>query len=262
MILKYLPTISPLFFNQRETTVFHDEPRHRQVKHRVLDVKQKHCVIVHGWNSPYWFLWKLKEALRARPEADDWYFWMPDYPTQWHGFDWCARDIIRVLEAQDTSWDDVILIGFSMGGVVARQMALEGFEKGFRPRALISIGAPQEGIAPWVPHFIPGPRSIHKSSTRLQALNTEARDLALRERMHFFAINHRDRSGLHRHDGLVCESSARGESLGEVGSRQTITVDFGRRRMPLFSPTPHVAGMSPHVMSPMIDLCARLFEEG
>ncbi len=218
--------------------------------------REKHCVLLHGWNSPGWFLEDLKDALRALPQAASWRFWIPDYPTHRYSFVRAASEVRRALLSQSVSWDDVVLIGYSMGGLVARQMARDGFPC----RSLVTLCSPHEGVLPWVPLPTMGPQSLGKSSTQLRNLNRDPRDIKLREHAHFFAINYHDRLGNHRHDGLVPESSARGDHLGNVAQRQTIHLEYGREVASIIPVGPHVRGMNPQIMVPVLGTCAQLFE--
>ena len=218
--------------------------------------REKHCVLLHGWNSPGWFLREWKDALRALPQAAPWRFWLPDYPTHRFSFVRAASEVRRALLSQDANWDDVILIGYSMGGLVARQMARDGFPC----RSLVTICSPHEGVLPWIPLPTIGPQSLWKSSTQLRNLNRDARDEKMRAHSHFFAISYHDRLGNHHHDGLVPERSARGDHLGNVAQRETIHLEYGREIAPIIPVGPHVRGMNPQIMNPVLETCARLFE--
>ena len=238
------------YFEPARVTLQTDEPR------ETSSGRQKHCVLLHGWNSPGWFLREWKDALRELPQAAPWRFWLPDYPTHRFSFVRAASEVRRALLSQDANWDDVILIGYSMGGLVARQMARDGFPC----RSLVTICSPHEGVLPWIPLPTIGPQSLWKSSTQLRNLNRDARDEKMRARSHFFAISYHDRLGNHHHDGLVPERSARGDHLGNVAQRETIHLEYGREIAPIIPVGPHVRGMNPQIMNPVLETCAQLFE--
>ncbi len=221
---------------------------------RETSICQKHCVLLHGWNSPSWFLNDWKDALRDLPQAANWRFWLPDFPTHRFSFVRAAQEVRRALSAQEANWDDVILIGYSMGGLVARQMARDGFPC----RAVVTICSPNEGVLPWVPTPTIGPQSLRKSSTQLRSLNRETP--GENAPLHLFAVTYRDLLGNHWHDGLVSERSALGEHLRTVAHRQTVHLEYGRQIASLVPVGPHVRGMNPTTMNPVLETCARLFE--
>lgn len=225
---------------------------------RVLADTPRHCVLLHGWNCHSSYLMPLLEALRAREEARHHTFWLLDFPTHFRPFDDAARGVSRVLAAQNTDWRDTIFLGYSMGGVVARRLIADGFPC----RALVTICAPHDGPARWVPRVTAGPRSLGKRSPQMRALNADARDTLRRRDYHFFALTYRDRLGFHDDDAVVPRASALGEHLGEVGTRRVVTVDYGRALGRSFKNNPHVEGLNPRTMQPAIELCARLFAEG
>lgn len=239
------------YFEPRGVTLQSDTPRESSVG------RARHCVLLHGWNSPGWFLNAWKNALRDLPGAASWRFWLPNYPTHRLSFVGASTAVRHALRSHIGVEDDVLLIGYSMGGLVARQMARDGFPC----RALVTICSPLEGVTRWVPLPTSGPQSLSRSSTQLRALNHSSRDRELRARSHYFAITYRDRFGFHSHDGLVSESSARGEHLGNVAQRRTIHLDYGHEIARLIPVGPHIRGMNPQTMFPVLETCAQLFAE-
>lgn len=183
---------------------------------------QKHCVILHGWASHGSESAEIWRAARLMPQAVGWHFWDVTYDSQWTTFGDSAQAIASELQRLPYDWSNTVLIGNSMGGVIARQMV----SLGFPCRALLSICSPHQGPAPWVPVPGRGPRSIARWSRALAKLNHHPLDRAARSRYHFFAITYTDALGYHPYDGIVLQSSALGESLGPVAQRHTIHLRY------------------------------------
>jgi pimeloyl-ACP methyl ester carboxylesterase len=70
-----------------------------------------------------------------------------NYKTHWRNFADSARDIGAAMRDEPYDLSHTVFVGFSMGGLVARQMVADGFSC----QALISIATPHQGTAPWVP---------------------------------------------------------------------------------------------------------------
>jgi pimeloyl-ACP methyl ester carboxylesterase len=190
---------------------------------------EKHCVILHGWAANGASMHAIAGALRALPAGADRHFWIANYDTTWTPLDASAKLLVRALQRQPHDFSDTLLIGYSMGGVVARRMVVEGFPC----RDLIALCAPHRGTAWWVPEalfgpFLRGPHSLHGQSRALTALNRHPRDRARRDSYHFLAMTYDDVLGSHDHDGIVTRESALGEGLGPVASRQTMRLEYSR----------------------------------
>jgi len=127
----------------------------------------KHCIVLHGWSLDASGVSEITEAMRALPQARGRRFWDVSYDTQWTTFTSSARRIMEELQNQSDDFSDTLLIGYSMGGVVARQMIALGFPC----HALITICSPHHGPMPWIPPVGRGPRSIAPWSPTLAALN-------------------------------------------------------------------------------------------
>ncbi len=188
------------------------------------------------------------------PQAASWRFWSVDYKTHFRAFPDSARDLTEAFARQPHDFSNTVFIGYSMGGLVARQMVALGFPC----RALITLCSPHEGLAPWVLAHSPGTRSLSRRSPHLAALNAHPRDVAARSRYHFFAITYDDIRGPHDDDGIVTTSSALGENLGMVASRQRLHLSYGKT---LALRGPHIAGMNARNIAPVIQLCAGLFAQ-
>ncbi len=192
---------------------------------------QKHCIILHGWASDGDESGELWRAAKELPSSARWHFWDATYDSHWTTFGDSAKEIARALNALPLDFSQSIIIGNSMGGVVARALVKEGIGC----RALISVCSPHLGPAPWVPVPSRGPRSIAPWSRSLAALNNDERDRAHRDRYHFFAVTYTDLLGYHAYDGIVMQKSALAEVLGPIAKRQTIHLRYKG-----------VAGYDPH----------------
>jgi pimeloyl-ACP methyl ester carboxylesterase len=182
----------------------------------------KHLILLHGWASSGEESRDLMRALRDVPEARNRQFWDVGYDSHGASFVQSADHIIAALTDAHADFSDVILIGNSMGGVIARQMVTLGFPC----RALISVVSPHHGPAPWIPVPSRGPRSIARWSPALRKLNGHPVDIAHRGRYHFFAITYQDLLGYHAHDGIVQQHSALGCDLGPVAQRETVHLRY------------------------------------
>jgi pimeloyl-ACP methyl ester carboxylesterase len=234
----------PLFIEAHRTVLAPDGPRDARC----------HCIFFHGWNTSGGCLNGWKRTLGTMPGAEDWKFWRVDYPTHRWGFRKGAREVAEALRSTGENFENVILIGFSMGGVTARQMVADGFPC----RALVSLCSPHEGITRWVPTHSPGTSSLHRRSGALRALNSDPIDIAARPRYHFFSITYEDRLGRHPHDGLIPVRSALGAHLGDVGTRRNIHLPHARIGM---GAGPHLHALNPSEMPPAVETIARLMAE-
>lgn len=209
---------------------------------------EKHCILLHGFHSTGWQMTGWRNALLQSPEADEWTLWNLTYDTHWRSFRRVARHLRADLNRRSHDWTNTIFIGYSMGGVLARQIVAYDFPC----RALISLCSPHEGA------FGPLDRmaSLFGWQREIHVLNANRRDQSMRSRYHCFAVEYDDERGHHTHDGLVTRTSALGEHLGSMAHRETIRLNYAPR--PRFSMEPHLAGMYPNTMQPALDYCKQL----
>ena len=109
-------------------------------------VKQKSCILLHGWNNEEINMHRLRDALYQLPEAAGCDFISPSYESHFKSFKDSAKDISEGLTYLNLDLETTILIGYSTGGLIARQMIADDFPC----KALITICTPHEGILPWV----------------------------------------------------------------------------------------------------------------
>lgn len=212
---------------------------------------QKHCVLLHGFHSTGWQMKGWRKALLESPTANEWTIWNVTYDTHWRSFRRVARLLRADLRRRPYDWTNTVFIGYSMGGVLARQLVAYGFPC----RALVSLCSPHEGA------FGPlsGMASLFGWQRELRVLKANDRDRAMRARYHCFAVEYDDERGHHNHDGLVTRISALGEHLGPVAHRESIGLNYVTR--PRFGMEPHLAGMYPEKLPSALDYCKRLLAE-
>ncbi len=224
-------------------------PREETTEHR-------HCIIVHGWASDARAMRRVRDELKELPQARTWRFWDVTYDTTWTPYPESARQIVAELKKREHDFSRTILIGYSMGGLVARQMVAEGFPC----TALVSLCTPHHGPVPWIPVPTRGPRSLAHWSRFTKDLNRNPNDIAARDRYHLFAVVYRDRFGLHNNDGMVTQDSALGKQLGEVASRHTMHLKYNVPVTALMPFDPHWRAMFPQNIQPAIRHIGKLME--
>lgn len=218
-----------------------------------------HVVLMHGWHSTERQMRDWERALQ-RDCGENCTFWRVTYDTHWKGFQRSARRIIKALRREGVNDGEVTLIGYSMGGIIARQMVAYGFEC----KNLVALCSPHQGAMGWSPLRVPllldpGAATLTQYSRTLKQLNTNKRDRAMRERYHFLALTYRDKRGEHAHDGIVGRDSALGTRLGEIGSRTHVEINYHERNA--FFTDPHMLGMSPAALPLMRERIVQLLND-
>jgi pimeloyl-ACP methyl ester carboxylesterase len=250
------PENSPRFQLWNEVKfLFHVGRPHRVELFRTGTSKTKHVILLHGWHSTER---QMRAWHQVLAEADgERSVWRVTYDTHWKSFQRSARLIMAELKKQKVDWDDVVLVGYSMGGIVARQMVAYGFPA----RCVICLCSPHHGALGWSRLRFPilsdpGAATLTQWSRSLRALNSHPRDRAARQKYHLMAVTYHDRRGDHDNDGIVGQDSALGEWLGDVGSRTTLHFDYGQR--PGFFTDPHILGMVPGALPAMRERVVKL----
>jgi pimeloyl-ACP methyl ester carboxylesterase len=212
--------------------------------------KRGSCVLLHGWDADGSSMKALCAALQALPEAAGWNFYTPTYETHTKTFVEAANDLLPQLRPLLTP---LILVGYSEGGVVARQMIADGLHVG----ALVTICSPHLGVGTWLPTPDAGSASVSPFSPYLKALNDSPAERAQRHLYHCFGITCTDFWGDHPDDGVVPIQSALAATLGTVAERETIHLDYNGD---IAGWDPHLRGMDPKYLQPILDACAKLFK--
>lgn len=112
--------------------------------------------------------------------------------------------------------NNVHFFGYSMGGLVARQMVAQGIV----PRSLTTYCTPNEGTGWWVPNGIPfnnGSSSMFENHNDLTVLNSRPSEIQYRNRYTTYGFWYKGGfNSTHDNDGMIEERSAnmRGLSVG------------------------------------------------
>ena len=191
--------------------------------------------LLHGWHSLYSPMRHLENELRARiPTAR---LWRVSYDSHWKPFPQSAREVSARLRAAGADPARTILVGYSMGGVVARSMVAQGFDA----RAVVCLCSPHLGPALHIPFGDVGSLSLQMAAGYLPQLNADPRDRARRNDYFFQSVTFRDALGEYRHDRIVSARSASGQGLGVPNRANTHLTFQGIAPGPL----PHLGGMNP-----------------
>ena len=209
-------------------------------------------VLLHGWHSLYGPMMKLERALRERfPTAR---IWRVSYDSHWKVFPRSAHEVSARLRAAGVRPERTFLVGYSMGGVVARSMVAQGFDA----HAVVCLCSPHLGPALHIPFGDVGSLSLYYSAGYLKDLNRAPRDIARRGDYFFQSITFRDKTGECRHDRIVSQRSASGRGLvGIVHRANTHVVFEGIAPGPL----PHLQGMNPEQVPEAFDFIAERMQK-
>ncbi len=192
--------------------------------------------LLHGWHSLYAPMRHLEAELRGRvPTAR---LWRVSYDSHWKPFPQSAREVSARLRAAGALPERTVLVGYSMGGVVARSMVAQGFDA----RAVVCLCSPHLGPALHIPFGDVGSFSLQPPAGYIPQLNADPRDRARRGNYFFQSVTFRDALGEYRHDRIVSQRSARGQGLGVSNHANTHLTFQGIAPGPL----PHLGGMNPH----------------
>src|SRR5262249_44638602 len=121
------------------------------------------CVLLHGWDADGSSMKPICTALH--PLATGWNLCVATYETHLETFVEAAHVLRPLLEPRQLA-SPLILVCYSEGGVVARQMIADGLSVS----ALVTICTPHLGIM-WPIGVDPGSISILPTSPDLKALN-------------------------------------------------------------------------------------------
>lgn len=122
-------------------------------------------------------------------------FWAPSYYPK-HSFKNVAKTLEGTLRNSAINFNNLHFFGYSMGGLVARQIAAFGLV----PQSLTTFCTPHAGILGWIPTPDEGAQSMHPLSQDLARLNADPVDAVHRNRYTFIGLNYVDSWGTRRED--------------------------------------------------------------
>jgi pimeloyl-ACP methyl ester carboxylesterase len=218
-------------------------PRRLTLQHipAAQNATQKHCILLHGWGATGNDMRHWTAALSATSIGQTTHFWIPTYDTSWRSFPQSARGMKVLLEREPFDFSHTLIVGYSMGGLVARELARAGFPF----QHLVTLCSPHHGAAPWIPIWWRRTPTLKADSALIKNLNSSNGDAIHRSKYHFWGLTYRDPCGDHQHDGIVEISSALGQKLGDAPSRQTYSIDLNNPVVGLNLSTPHVCALYP-----------------
>lgn len=218
---------------------------------------QKHCILLHGWGARGQDMQSWADALAATPAGQSTHFWIPTYDTSWRNFAQSAREIKVLLESQPFDFSRTLIMGYSMGGLVARELARAGFPF----QQLVTLCSPHQGAAPWIPIWWRRTPTLKANSKLINNLNSSNGDAMHRSKYHFWGLTYRDPGGQHHHDGIVEIASALGQKLGDLPTRQTYSINIKNPIAGLNLSTPHVCALYPQRVPEALGNMVKLLEE-
>jgi len=217
----------------------------------------KHCVLLHGWGSSGRDMQHWASALRDTPAGRQFDFWIPTYDTAWRTFPQSARGIKVLLENTSFDFSHTLILGYSMGGLVARELARTGFPF----QQLVTLCSPHHGAAPWIPLIWRRSNTLRGDSALLRDLNSNTGDFSLRSRYHFWGMTYNDPCGPHQHDGIVELPSAMGERVAGTMHREIFSLDFKVPVVGARLSSPHVYALFPTQVPRGLKLLSELMQE-
>ena len=206
--------------------------------------KKDHIIILHGWGKSKEDMNGWVDYFKSTTFSKDKTIWNIGYPTGLK-FTEAADLVLAFLEKRKHAgyvFENVYLVGYSMGGLVARQMVA----KGFPVTKLMTICSPHGGINWYIPAVNPGVASLKQQSKEIEVLNQNEQEQKMRDRYLFCSVSFsiQNRMGKISHDGdtTLLGKSARGEGLGAEIQRYTAHVSYTQLVEPGM---PHLEGMNP-----------------
>lgn len=161
-------------------------------------------VLLHGWDmdknyDPGILFRPFVERVRQQFEPSGYLVFAPTYNTH-ESFVWAAKNLYQLIVHSKWPLNNVHVFGYSMGGLVARQMVVEGLA----PRNLVTYCTPNCGTAAWISNtalFNNGAMSMASWSEDLKRLNNHPRDQQCRDRYHTIGLSYfADNQKTQRHD--------------------------------------------------------------
>lgn len=208
--------------------------------------KKKHIIILHGWGKTKEDMKSWMGFIKSTSFSNDKTIWNVGYASKLKFTD-VANFLMSFFEQKKSegfNFEDVYFIGYSMGGIIARQMIADGFSV----TKLVSICSPHLGLHWFIPGIInAGVSSLKQTSKELESLNSNAIEQKMRNRYMFCSIGYsiKNRFGTIKQDGdtIVAGKSARGEGLGVEIERFKTEIQY--QSIKIEPGAPHLEGMRP-----------------
>jgi pimeloyl-ACP methyl ester carboxylesterase len=239
----------------------------------------KHLILIHGLVGDYSFgkdedhMEAFYDKLDAAGVLEGYSVWSLTYNTVFMPFDvsgkWLAEDMLRLNEYDFTQ---AIVVGFSMGGLIARTMLCNNFDFKY----LVTIDTPHHGpvpglsfaaiptlhgiitsLQPFLGLALQGiPSMVFSSKSQLDIFN-HPKDIAKRKGNYaFYAIDYRDNDidPYHGSDYVVSNHSQLGIDLGDVRWRYIWKKNYTANDPEKGIGKPHAVASKPEYCEKVIEL--------
>ena len=214
--------VEPIIFNQGATRVDSSVANENAISAlSVEDNKIRSIILLHGWGQNKADMDRLKDRINRDLRLAHLPVYCISYPYT-TPFNIAGKLLRDELQSSGIIDKNTLVVGYSMGGVVARQLYVDGYKF----KKLVTICSPHQGLLPWIPTPEPGSSSLSPISSALFALNNHPEDIRKRADYSFFGITYRDIRGHFEDDGVVGYKSAVGDNLGGAISRHKIHMNY------------------------------------
>tara|TARA_R110001599_G_scaffold353676_1_gene595042 strand:- start:68525 stop:69319 length:795 start_codon:yes stop_codon:yes gene_type:complete len=171
-------------------------------------------ILLHGWDmdknyDPGLLFRPFVERVRQYFVPRGYIVFAPVYNTH-ESFKWAAKNIYQLIVNSQFPLNNVHVFGYSMGGLVARQLVVEGLS----PKNVVTFCTPHFGTAAWIGNnalFNNGAMSMAAWSEDLKSLNFHPRDIQFRNRYQTIGLSYyadNAKTQLHNNDKIVEVTSA------------------------------------------------------
>lgn len=209
------------------------------------ETSNKHIIILHGWGKTEEDMSAWVNFMKNSSFSKDKTIWNIGYPSSLK-FTKVADHLMSFFDKKKRegfNFEKVFFIGYSMGGIIARQMIANGFPV----TKLVTVCSPHHGLNWFVPAVDEGVSSLKHTSEELKVLNANSKELSMRDRYLFcsigYTINYRLGNREQDSDTMVVGKSARGVELEGDIKRSRTQIQYNPIKVEPGSP--HLEGMNP-----------------
>jgi len=200
----------------------------------------KHTVLFHGWGNNMEDLKNWKQKL-IDENIEGW-IWTSQYDTG-KSFDDVGLHFyneFRKKEQEGFVFNDVRILAYSMGGLVARKLISLGFEV----NCMVSVCSPHEGLMNEIPAINDGVKSLKKNSTEILSITNNSIDIENRYKYVFtgFKYHCTGNNTFFDNDTVVDLYSALGDNLEELSSRNALDWGYPKKNGPIW----YTDNIAPH----------------